>query len=376
MSKRVFLFPVIVFLIYFSIDKACLLPAVKRLTQPDATYLYFDYKKELLDELERVHTANARPENYVSGLRKKTLIVLGSSRLLYFDTARFLRNYPDWELFNFSAPVTAPAYYAYILERIVDRGIIPDYIIVEADPLQYNDGADHFVRSNLAYSFDLRFILQHQDLLKNSEISYFIARLLFAGYKYPPDLNSAISRLRDQKDRLLLALDELDRFQRANRGAARSIIPRENWYQRDFGALEVSSAQSIGWIYGNYRVSERQFKFLELILDLTRKNKIPILLLRPQVSRTMQSQLDESKKLGPPIAAWEKMFQKVIEPYGFPYLDLRHDGDVSCNTFVDGAHMALDCYKMLTVAMMREYWSHYGRDGSTWPPEIQKAHDK
>lgn len=357
-------FPVLLFLAYFAVDKTCLLPGMKRLTQPDATYLYFDHKEKLLDELERVHKANLKPENFVSGMRKRTVVILGSSRLLYFDTARFHRNHPDWELFNFSAPVTAPAYYAFILERILDRGVTPDYLIIEADPLQYNDGGDHFVRSNLAYSFDLAFVLRHQALFKNSEISFFLARWMFAGYKYPPDVSILMQRLRDPKDRWVLALDELNRFQTENRGAGKSIIPRENWYERDFGRLEVSARQSIAWIYRNYKLSDRQFGFLDLILETGKTRKIPILLLRPQVSRSMQAQLDEDKDLAPALAAWEEIFKNRIKAYGVPYLDLRHDPEISCNTFVDGAHMSLDCYHMLTVAVMRQYWDRYGKDGS------------
>lgn len=354
MNWKITLTPVFIFLLYFAADKACLHPRLKKLTQADATYLYFDYKQELLQEMQRVHRANAQPENFVSGSRKKTMVILGSSRLLYFDTARFHRNYPDWELFNFSAPVTAPAYYAFILERILDAGIKPDYVVIEADPLQYNDGADHFVRSNLAYSFDLPFVLRHSRLFKNSEISYFIARYLFAGYKYPPDLKNLYARATQENNQWLLALDELDRFQRANRGAGRSIIPRENWYERDFGRLELSARQSVGWVYGNFKISEKQFQFLDLMLHQIQENKIPVLFLRPQVSRTMQRHLDSDKTLAPLLDAWDIRFRKQVEASGLAYLDLRHDPEIGCNTFVDAAHMSLDCYHMLTVALMRE----------------------
>ena len=354
-NLRVVYFPLILFLVYFGLDKTCLLPQMKKLSQPDATYLYFDYKTDLIDQVEKIHKANQKPENFVSGVRKKTLIILGSSRLLYFDTARFHRNYPDWELFNFSAPVTSPAYYAYIFERILERGVKPDYVVVEVDPLQYNDGSDHFVRSNLAYSFDLPFILKHHDLFKNSEISFFLARFLFAGYKYPPDLQAIASRARDPNDRWLLALNELDKYQRENRGAGRSIIPRENWYERDFARLELSARHTISWLYGNFELSERQFGFLEMLLRDARSAQVPVLLLRPQVSSTMQRQLDEDSRLAAPLAEWEVRLKKEQKDFSVPYLDLRHDRDVSCNTFVDGAHMALDCYHMLTVAVMREY---------------------
>lgn len=354
MNWKITLTPIFIFLAYFAADKACLHPGLKKLTQADATYMYFDYKVELLDEIERVHKANQNPANYISGVRKKTIVILGSSRLLYFDTVRFHRAYPDWDLFNFSAPVTAPAYYAYILERILERGVKPDYVVIEADPLQYNDGADHFVRSNLAYSFDLPFVLRHYRLFKNSEISYFLSRLMFAGYKYPPDVKNLYERSTQENNQWLLALEELDRFQRANRGAGRSIIPRENWYERDYGRLELSARQSAAWVYGNFKTSQRQFEFLDLILRQLSENQISVLFLRPQVSSTLQRHLDTDEKLAPLLEAWNVQFKARLAPYGYPYLDLRHNKEIQCNTFVDAGHMSLDCYHMLTVAMMQE----------------------
>jgi hypothetical protein len=46
------------------------------------------------------------------------MVILGSSRLLYFDAEQLREYYPDWKIYNFSSAVTTPAYYAYNLEKI------------------------------------------------------------------------------------------------------------------------------------------------------------------------------------------------------------------------------------------------------------------
>ena len=112
-------YPILVILIYFGVDKICLDTRVKMLTQQDAVFLYFDYKTRLLKEMRKVY--QKRLKSSKSG-KRKIVMVLGSSRLMFFSYPQFSMNFPEWEIFNFSAPVTAPAYYAYILQRTLDMG--------------------------------------------------------------------------------------------------------------------------------------------------------------------------------------------------------------------------------------------------------------
>ena len=347
-------YPVLVFLIFFAAEKISLLPSVKKITQADATFLYFDYKDDLMNEMKRVaDDIKISSDEIVK--TKKTVAVLGSSRLLYFDYPRFVRNFPDRELFNFSAPVTAPAYYYYILKSLEERAVFPDYILIETDPFQYNDESGAFVHSNLAFSFDLSFIVRHQNLFTNDEISYFLGRWLFATYRYAPDLKKTKKRLQNPDDPFLKAFDEVDAYQRQNRGAGLSIIPRQNWYERDFATLEVSSRKTIDWLYGNYKVSKRQFDFLEKTLELAAEKGAVVLLVRPPVSRPMQRMLDRDKNISEKMVLWNKKIHEISDSHGVRYLDLTSSDRYYCNTFVDGAHMALDCYHPFMVEVMRNF---------------------
>lgn len=346
-TSKYLLVPVFIFLGFFVLEKVFGLESVKRLTQGDATYLYFDYKTELLDRLE---------EDYAKEKdTKKFLIVVGSSRLLYFDVQGFLTNYPDWKIYNFSAPVTAPAYYDFIVESILHRGVKPTLILVEADPFQFNDGTNTFERSNLAYSFDFRYILTNFSLFKRGEVSYFLARNLFMGFKYPPDLKNLTSRLGDKTNPFLLTYDMLTEYMKVNYGAGRNIIPKENWYERDFARLEATSKRTVDWLYGNYTISERQFDFLNQLSNRVNEADIPLILIRPQVSRPMQALLEEGE-LGKNLTEWDVKFNTFLKTKGHSYLDLTHHPDYYCNTFVDGSHMSIDCYQPMMTLVMMEYW--------------------
>ena len=353
-TNRYIYFPVLVALIYFGLEKACMHPSMKKLTQPDAVSLYFDYKSELLDEMDGVYR-KIHANSGQGKARKKIFMVLGSSRLMFFSYPQFVRNFPDWEIFNFSAPVTAPAYYAYILERTLERGIKPDYILIEADPYQFNVGSNVFVRSNLAHSFDFRFILNHISLFSADEISYYLARNLFAGFKYPPWPSILRERLADLENPKLKWLNLLDQYQRDNRGAGRSLIPRENWFQRDVPWLEGIAEKDILRMYGNYSLSDRQFEFLKYMLDMARKNKIAVLMLTPQVSRPMERMVNADRELTMQMQLWDSKFRQSIAPYQYPYLNLSNREDFYCNTFVDATHMSLDCYHPMLILVMRQY---------------------
>lgn len=335
-----------------------LIPELRRMTQSDPSYLYFEYKSELLDEMESVYNEirNERSGNAgKAGLSRKILVILGSSRLLYFDYESFERTYPDWELFNFSGPVTTPAYYSYMLERIFERGIVPDYVVMEADPFQFNEGSDAFRKSNLGYSFDLAYIFSHFNLFTRDEVSYYLARTLFLTYKYPPDISNYLERRKDPMNRHALVFNMVEEHQTKNRGCGRSLIPKQDWYERDFARLEASSRKTVRWLYGNYTLSDRQFTFLDMALDASAKKNVPLLLVRPQVSRPMTRMLRNDERIGPALEEWEKRLSKLREEKDTPFIDFGRSEDYYCNTYVDGAHMSLDCYGPFMQAVMLAY---------------------
>lgn len=346
MKRWYLLIPVFPVLLVFLVDKVAGLDSVKKYTQNDATYLYYDYKWEMLEELKVYEQKRQQGEK----VPPKLLIVIGSSRLLYYNYESFRRNFPLWEVYNFSAPVNSPAYYAFMLERILETGVRPDLVLMETDPFQFNENSPGFQKSNLGFTFDLRFILSNFNLFERDEVSGFLARTLFHGYRYKPDLAAAIDRARKPDSRMLIALNELDRYQRENNGNGKSIIPKENWYERDYASLAVTSKMTTGWIYGNYEMSDRQWTFFENAISLLKENQIDLILIRPQVSRPMTALLRGSPEIQKATEYW----QKQLESYGLTdrLLDLSDGDPFYCNVYVDGSHMAQECYDPMLTAVM------------------------
>lgn len=349
MKRGFLLIPVFALLSVFTVDKIAGIDAVKFYTQSDATFLYYDYKPEMIEELKAYDAKRKSGED----VPPKLLIVIGSSRLMYYSYDSFRRNFPRWEVYNFSAPVNSPAYYAYIIERILETGVKPDLVLLESDPFQFNENSPGFQKSNLGYTFDLRFILSNFGLFTRDEVSGFLARTLFSGYRYKPDLSAVIDRLQNPKHKLLLGLKELDRYQRENNGNGKSIIPKPDWFDRDYASLAVTSRMTTGWIYGNYEMSERQWVFFEDTLDLLKKDDVPFLLIRPQVSRPMTAILQQNGEIRTATKEWKKRLTELNVQSRL--LDLSDGDPFYCNAFVDGSHMALECYDPMLWQVMDRY---------------------
>jgi hypothetical protein len=359
---KLLLLPGLLLPAFFLFDKIFLLHAVRIRTQKDPTSLYYEYKYELLDKLaeefspenaaKRKEAAERARESGEVVLPHRVLIVIGSSRMLFFDYYTFRRNHPEWEVYNFSVPVNSPAYYAYILERIYESGVKPDYLILESDPFQFNEYSPGFRRSNLQYSFDLRFILSNFHRLDRDDVSAFLGRWLFAGMKYPPHPDRLMMLLQGN-DRFLPLFLETDRYTRKTNGCGFSPIPVPGWFEKDFATLAIGSEGTKGWLYGNYAESETQWSFFKSALALARQNKTPFLIIRPQVSRPMQRQLEEDERIVYYTQSWKRRLDAIRGKH--PLLDLSSGEPYYCNAYVDGAHMAMECYDPVLDEAMKRY---------------------
>ncbi len=341
--KHKFLFPAMLLGVLFFVDKIFLIKKIQLLTQKDATFLYYQYKPELLKKLKDTYKQK----------KQKLLVLIGSSRLMFVDYFEFKKIYPNWELFNFSVPVNSPAYYLYIIEKIIEEDIKPDLIILETDPYLFNEFSPGFRKSNLPYSFDIWFVINHFNLFEREEVSEFLGYLLFAGKRYPPDILILLERIRNPNNQILQLFYKTDEFQRLTNGCGLPPIPIKEWYVRNLSEIEISAKRSIQWLYPNYKFSERQWIFFTKSLELLKKNQIHFLLVKPQVSPIMQEMLIKNPKTYYAHQVWKKRIQEVIQSYEL--IDFSENQDFFCNTFVDGSHMSRECYDPLLYEIMEVY---------------------
>jgi hypothetical protein len=345
MQKKVniILYPLFLLLFLFALDKIFLLEKVKKYIKPDFTHIYYETREELISQIQN------DPE--VKNKTKKLMVILGSSRLLYFDAKELEEFYPDWKIYNLSSAVTTPAYYNYFLERILDTGIHPDFILLETDPNQFNANSPVFKGSNLTYSFSPIYVLNNALLFGKDHVSFYFGKYLFAVGKNKPYLDTAYRRWKNPDFSAISAMQEQTKtFLIQNRGHALSIV--DTYVEKDFASLEATSRRTIDWVYANYSPSEMQYSFYEKLLQRISSEKIPLVIVWPQASLPMQKMILES----PFTPDWKNRVELIHSKYGFELRDMNATSEYYCNAFVDGGHMAKDCYHPFMRYVMMEYF--------------------
>lgn len=348
LQKKFLIYPVILFLFLFLVDKIFLLESVKLLIKSDFTYVYYETKEKLFDVfVEKYKEGELTRDN------KKVMVMLGSSRLLYFDNSELVDFYPSWEIYNFSSAVTTPAYYYYYLEKILESGVRPDLIVLETDPNQFNVNSI-FKESNLTYSFDLPFVWKYSELFGREYFNFYLGKSLFAVMVNKPYLDKAYNNYRNPNLFMVEAMKENIRNSLIkNKGHATS--PVEDFIEKDASILEATSQRTIDWLFSSYKPSDMQFTFFRMILERTKKENIPILVVWPQSSRSMQDRLKDSAILD----SWWEDVSAISKPLGYEILNMDDTEDYYCNSFADGGHIAKDCYRPFIRYIMLQYFRKY-----------------
>lgn len=340
---RVFFYPIILLFSLFLIDKIFLLESVKKYIKPDFTHIYYETREEVFNSL--IH------DEEVLLKKKQLLIILGSSRLLYFDAKELAEIYPNWKIYNLSSAVTTPAYYYYYVEKIRDAKLKPNLILLETDSNQFNANSPVFKNSNLTYSFSPSFVLRHWSLFGKENLSFYFGKYLFAIGKNKPYLDTAFKRLQDPNFQNISNMQDYTRnFLIQNHGNALSIV--ENYVEKDFASLQATSQRTLDWVFVNYDFSDMQFTFYEKVLETVRVENIPLVIVIPQVSIPMQELLSKKEF----HAKWKERINFLSAKYNYVIHDMSNHPDYYCNAFVDGGHIAKDCYHSFMRFVMLRYY--------------------
>ncbi|MCB1179762.1 MAG: DUF1574 domain-containing protein [Leptospiraceae bacterium] len=344
MIKRKFLlYPLLLILALFLFDKIFLMDSIKKYIQPDFTHIYYETREELVTQIEK--------DEEVKTKKKKLMVILGSSRLLYFDAKELEELYPNWKIYNLSSAVTTPAYYFYFLERLLEKNIKPDFILLETDANQFNKNSPVFKGSNLTYSFSPSFVLKNFMTFGKDHLSFYFGKYLFAVGKNKPYLDTAYRRLKNPDFVAISAMqDQTKEFLIKNRGHAMSIV--DNYVEKDFASLYATSKRTIDWVYANYAPSDMQYAFYKKLLSTIKKENITLVIVWPQASLPMQKMIMDASF----TPDWKNRVDTIHNEYGYELRDMNSSKDYYCNAFVDGGHMAKDCYHPFMRFVMKEYY--------------------
>lgn len=343
-NNKFLYYPLIILAILFLADKIFLISIVKSYIKSDFTYIYYEAKEDLF------HLLKERYPSFKG--KKKLMLILGSSRLLYFDAKDLTDFYPEWEIYNFSSAVTTPAYYTYYLEKILDAGIKPDFILLETDPNQFNANTPVFRDSNLTYSFDVPFMFKYISLFGKDYFSFYMGKTFFASSKNKPYLNLAYARMNDPNMNSIFAMEKTIRqFLLDNKGNA--ISPVNDYVEKNAAVLEATSQRTIDWLFTKFKFSDMQYSFYEIILQRILHEQIPLMIVWPQNSPPMEEKMKNLKI----VKDWEKRNQELTDKYGFAITDMSRIQEFYCNSFADGSHMSKSCYHPFMRYVMSEYYN-------------------
>ncbi|GBF51831.1 hypothetical protein LPTSP4_33690 [Leptospira ryugenii] len=333
-------------LFLFGIDSIFRIPYVQLLTKLDLTPINYKAKSDLLDQLIETQTSRGKGN-------KKLMIILGSSRLLYFDADDLRAFYPDWEIYNLSSAVTTPAYYDYNLYRLLEANIKPDLVLLETDPNQFNQNSI-FKISNLTFSFDLPYVLKNLDLFGKEHLSFFLGRRLFAIGTYKPYLDQIWRN--SQNENLAGFLDMRDKtYQHLLSKNGHGLSPIDHYTEKDSNVLELTSHRTLDWLFSSYQPSKMQFGFFTQLMERLKEAKVRTIIIWPSSSRNFEMLMEKQRI----VEEWEKNVDTIATEYGSPVLKLKQDPNYSCSAFADGGHIAKECYHSLMRAVLLEYFRRY-----------------
>ncbi len=345
MKKQTFLYyPLLLLLLVFLIDQIFRVPFVQLLTKLDLTPVNYTAKKDLLEKII---------QNRENLKNKKLMVILGSSRLLYFDADDLKNFYPDWEIYNLSSAVTTPAYYDYNLTKLLDAGIRPDLVLMETDPNQFNQNSI-FKISNLTFSFDLPYVIRNASLFGKDHVSFFLGRRLFAVGTYKPYLDQMWRNYTNSNLDGFISMKQTTYDHILNKNG-HGLSPIDNYVEKDVNMLDMTSHRTLDWLFSSYQPSEMQFAFYEKILARLKMEKIKSIVIWPVSSPSFEALLSTH----PALPAWEERVDKVSNENDSPVLKLKKDPNYSCNAFADGGHISKECYHSLMRAVLLEYFRRF-----------------
>lgn len=340
-------FPLLLLLAAFIVDKQLFIWGLPDYFLRTASYMSYDHKEQLTNELEAYLRSPGR---------RKVLVIFGNSRTYSFDNQYIDQNYPDWILFNFSVPGGTPDYYVRVLEEFQDRKIRPDFAFFAVTPQGYN--ATPAIRTDevMLNGLPPGFVWRHAGKYSLDEISNYVAKESFWSYQYHFSLPTIRERLRDHRRALhdyRAFLAESYSVMARNRGSTPFNLtwdpPQDPDYLR-------STAEDI-WrsFLTPFRMGAGQLAFTEEMLQLSKELKMPSALLWVKVGPDLRRFKNERPAARDPNgrptsirSVFTPQMKRIAAKHYSAFLDMNYEPGIACDRFYDSSHLAGICMHEFT----------------------------
>ncbi len=340
--KFAMLFPLVVFLLAFLVDKAFYIGNFPHYFLRTMAFANFRHKVDLTDELALYLQ---QPD------RKKVVVLFGNSRTMGFDNKYIDKKHPDWLLYNYSVPGGTTDYYAYYLRTFEKRRIKPDFAIFTITPQGYNSAPTWAMDEVLIEGLPPSFVLRYATRYSVDDLSNFAAKSLFWNYQYRPKLGVIVQRtafdsaLARAYNRLLA---KTTMILADNRGS----VPHTEGSVTPTALLDQNAEEVYRQFLVPFRLHEGQLKFTDDTLVRAKKLGIPSFLLWARVAPPLRKLKNERPVPGAGGASvkaiWYPAVAGVAQRNGVEILNMNEERAIACDEFYDASHMAGSCFAEFT----------------------------
>jgi len=355
-----FLFPFLVVLLAFGFDKLFFIGHVEDYFLTTASFLNFDHKVEMLDELE----AYTKTPNH-----RKTLVLFGNSRTMSFSREYIEANYHDWTLFNFSVPGGTTDYFYYLMQQIQKRDIHPDVVYFAVTPQGMNAKAAVALDEVMVFGLPPSFLLHEFRYYTLDELTNYIAKKAFLVYRYRPKLRTIEWRLSASGNE---GQHQVDNFRNMLATTKKSLEEHRGSVPYD---LDIKPAQNTDAINENaasiwkdafvpFQLNEGQVFFTRESLLLAKKLGAKTGIVWPRVSEPLRRLKETEKVVADRSTGQADTVRHVFEPRmkqlakdtGSVWMDFNYDSSfaIGCEYFFDASHMASGCFRPFMDRLMNE----------------------
>lgn len=353
-SLSLFLFPFLVLLSAYCFDKLPFIGSIDDYFLTTASFLNFDHKVKMVDELEEY----LKQPNH-----RRALVLFGNSRTLSFSRSYIEEKYPDWTLFNFSVPGGTTDYFYYLMKQFKRRHIRPDAIYFAVTPQGMNQSAAIALDEVMVFGLPPSFLLTEFYHYKVDDLTNYIAKKAFLVYRYRPKLRIIEYRFTENKS----GVRNVEDFRNLLANTKISLEKERGSVPYD---LDIKPAQDLEAIHQNavsiwqdafvpFQLDADQVEFTEKSLEIAKQLGARTGLLWPKVSTELRQYKETEKvtKNGQTVRqVFESEMIRITNNQKADWLDFNYNKkyDIGCDLFFDASHMASGCFRPFMDAVMKE----------------------
>jgi len=328
---RLILIPILILVLLLLLDFILTIESVRIFTENKLEYYFYQSREDLI--LKNILDS----KNYPS---KKSLFLLGTSHFGELSNDIMNKIRPDLLSYNYSSPSAPFSYYAFILNKAIDLGLKPSYIVLEVYPYSATDTANHYA---LRYSYDLKFFIRYYKNLDFYDFDTFLRSRIFRTQIFPFKITEIIKKIKhpENKEIFKLLKNEIyNNLSTKNGGIANNLI-----HTVSPDNLIENSDNYFKENFFNFNFSNNQMYFLEEVLKICKKNNIKIVMVRPIIYPYLDKKINGLEN----IKKWNNIINSYVSYYNIIFINLQeYENSLDCLNFIDSHHLSGGCYEKPT----------------------------